>query len=173
MRGHPLHNHNYKPMHILVSYFVFLLVYIFGNNLVSIPTGLALGINQLVVIGTVIGLDFLQIPFFFYLYEQGQSRFRIVRWLFSILPNQDWVQDTFLKRIIEHTGRISVMLITALPSFGGGIWSGVLVSHILKLDRRHSIFFIMAGAVMSTLIVWGGSATIWLIIKNVFHLVVK
>lgn len=156
-------------MRFITNLFVFLLVYIFGNNLVSIPTGLALGLNQFLVIAVVIGLDFLQIPFFFFLFEQGQSRFKLVRILFNILPTSDWVQNSFLRKIIEHFGQVSVMLITAMPTFGGGVWTGVLVSHMLRLHRQRSVFFIMAGAVVSALVVWAGSATIWFLIKSAYY----
>ncbi|MFA6428538.1 MAG: small multi-drug export protein [Candidatus Buchananbacteria bacterium] len=160
-------------MQFVTSLFVFLLVYVFGSNLVSIPTGLALGLNQFLVIGLVIGLDFLQIPLFFFLFEQGQSRFKLVKILFNILPNSETVQGSFLKNIIEHGGQVSVMLVTAMPTFGGGIWTGVLVSHMLKLDRSRSVFFILVGAVINATAVWIGSATIWLVIKSIFIFVTK
>ena len=155
-------------MQILINFFVFLFVYALGNRLVAIPTGLALGLNQFLVVGIVIILDAVQVPVFFTLLEEGQNRFRALRFLFKILPSKEWVEHSFLENIIEHFGRISVMFIAALPALGG-MWNAVLVSHLLQLNKEKTFIYLVAGGGGGTLLVWFGLATNLLLLRSLLH----
>lgn len=64
--------------------------------------------------------------------------------------------DKFEKRYNE-IGFIALILFVAVPLPGTGAWSGCLVSWLLGLDRRKSIWAISAGIVIAGLLVLIGS----------------
>lgn len=46
------------------------------------------------------------------------------------------------------------MAVSAMPAFGGGIWSAALLSHNIGLSRREGALWLVAGSVVSYGILW-------------------
>ena len=136
------------------------------SRLVSIPTGMLMFRDWSVVVLLVFLMDIVQIPFFFYLYEQ-HKKIRFLARFFEKLYNKLELMQTkslFQKSLRFHEW--GVILITAMPSFGGGMWSGVLLSHLLNIKRRKSYFLVSLGSLLGCVFLalgWGG-------IKNLFYL---
>lgn len=136
-----------------VSYGLFLLLYIFGSRIVFIPAGMALGMGKYVILFTVFLLDVLQIPLYFYIYEKGTSKIKFLSYLFSKLPSKEKVENYRFLKFARSLGGFGVVLVAAMPSFGGGMWSSVLLSFLLGLDRKKSILLLALGSLLGCIIV--------------------
>jgi uncharacterized membrane protein len=139
-------------MKTLVSYLIALLLYIFFSRAVSIPAALALHIRAGIVFFAVFGLDLLQIPLFFRLYEKGFPKIPLVKHLVKRLPTAEQFEKSKLRKLTQSLGGIGVVLVSAMPTFGGGMWTAVLLAHILKLTRKQSYFFLATGSFISCVI---------------------
>jgi uncharacterized membrane protein len=139
-------------MKILISYLMALLLYIFFSRAVSIPAALALQIHTGVVFFSVFGLDLLQIPLFFRLYEKGFPKIPLLNLLTKRLPTAEQFEKSKLRKFTQSLGGIGVVLVAAMPTFGGGMWTAVLFAHILKLTRKQSYFFLATGSFISCVI---------------------
>ena len=143
-------------MKTLISYIIALLLYIFFSRAVSIPAALALHIQTWIVFIAVFGLDLLQIPLFFRIYEKGFSKIPLLNILVKRLPTEEQFEKSRIRKLTQSLGGIGVMLIAAMPTCGGGMWTAVLLAHILKLSRKQSYILLAGGSLISCIIfTWG------------------
>ncbi len=63
---------------------------------------------------------------------------------------RDWSRSR-LGKWAQPLGGFGVMLVAALPTFGGGIWSATFLAYGLRLSRRAGYSWIMLGSVLSYL----------------------
>ena len=139
-----------------VTYGLFLLLYIFGSRIIFIPAGMAFGIGKYVILFLVFFLDILQIPLYFYIYEKGTSKIKFLSYLFSKLPSKEKMKNSGLLRFARSLGSFGVVFVAAMPAFGGGMWSSVLISFLLEFDRRKSILLLILGSFLGcVLVVYG------------------
>jgi uncharacterized membrane protein len=143
-------------MKTLISYILAFLLYVFFSRAVSIPAALALHIRAGIVFLAIFGLDLLQIPLFFRLYEKGFTRIPLLNILMKRFPTKERFERSKLRKLAQSLGGIGVMVVAAMPTCGGGMWTAVLLAHILKLSRKQSYFLLAAGSFISCLIfTWG------------------
>ena len=156
-------------MKTLISYIAAFLLYVFFSRAVSIPAALALHIPTIAVFLAIFGFDLLQIPLFFRLYEKGFTKIPLLNILLKRLPTQEKFEKSKLWKLVQSLGRIGVILVAAMPTCGGGMWTAVLFAHILKLSRKKSYVLLAAGSFISCLIfTWGIS-----FIFKILHIIPK
>lgn len=61
------------------------------------------------------------------------------------------IKESKLTAKVLKFGRLGPMIITAIP-FSGGVWSGILVSKILKLSNKETYWQVSVGSVIGCLI---------------------
>jgi uncharacterized membrane protein len=152
-------------MKTLITYFFAFLLYVFFSRAVSIPAALALHLRISIVFLAVFGLDLLQIPLFFRLYEKGVPKIPLLNVLMKRLPTKEHFENSKLGKLAQSLGGIGVMLVAALPTFGGGMWTAVLFAHILKLNRKQSYILLAIGSFVSCVIFTLGVGFIFEIFK--------
>ena len=143
-------------MRIFLTYFLFFVLYILGSRIIFIPAGMAMGIGKHAILAIVFALDLVQIPIFYYIYEKGTEKIKILNFLYSKLPTKESVNSSGLMKFAKSLGGFGIVLIAAMPAFGGGMWTSVLVAHLLKLEKKLSIFLLALGSLLGCLgIVYG------------------
>jgi len=140
-------------MRVPVTYGLFLLLYIIGSRIIFIPAGMALGIGKYVILFLVFLLDILQIPLYFYIYEKGTSKIKFLSYFYSRLPSRETMEKSRLMKFARSLGSFGVVFVAAMPAFGGGMWSSVLISFLLGFDRKKSIFLLTLGSFLGCILV--------------------
>jgi len=169
----------------IIKTLLLILTHIFASRLISIPVAVALFYKWYIAVAFIFLMDLAQVPIFYYVYERPQKiKFIMVRlrlWRMRVRRiskrekitrgDRNW-QAMLLKRA-QRLGKWGVFFISAMPSLGGGMWSGVLLAHLLKLDKRKSYLLLGAGSLVSCLVLalgFGGiKALIMQIIKVIGH----
>lgn len=147
----------------LAAWAAFFLAYVFGNRLVAIPLGIVLGLPAPLVAGASILADFLQIALFDRIYHHGG------RWLaFRRGGAHDTREPRRTAAWIAHMGRGGVAVLAALPTFGGGVWSAVLLARGFRMSLPEKFAYIGAGALAGTLLVVAPSEGVILIVRGWF-----
>jgi len=117
------------------------------NRVLAVGLGLWLRVPAALMLGLLVFIDAVQIPFFYRLYDHGFSFFDdipVVKNFFS----RDW-SDTRLARWMMPLGGPGVMLVSAMPTLGGGIWLASFFAYALRLNRRTGYAWIILGSVLS------------------------
>ena len=161
-----------------------IITHIVASRLISIPIAVAMFVKWYIAVLFIFTMDIVQVPLFYYLYERPQKiRFITARWRLwqqkwhrtgikkktIIREDRNW-QALVLKRA-QRFGQWGVMLVAAMPSLGGGMWTGVLLAHLLKIDKKRSYLLLSAGSLMSCLVLalgFGGIKTIIIHLLNIF-----
>lgn len=140
-------------MDAIIKYSAFFLLYVFGSRVLFIPAGITMGIGKYVIFCLVFCLDMLQIPLYFYLYEKGTSRIRFLNFLYSRMPTKQKLESSRLMRFAESLGSFGVVLVAAMPAFGGGMWTSVLMAYLLGIERKRSILLLALGSFLGCVVV--------------------
>lgn len=151
----------------LIIFLKFFLSYLLFSRAVSMPVGIALGINRYFVFGLVFGLDLLQIPLFYYIFRYGTERIRWLSFLNNKLPTQEKINKSFLGRIMQSLGNAGIIIIAFLPSFGG-MASAVFIAFTLRLNYRRSLIYLAVGSLLGCLLVFGGTEGIIFLFRQIF-----
>ena len=137
-------------MSIELALGVVILLSLIGNRILSLLVGLLLRIPAHLLLPTVYLMDVIQIPFFYWIYENGST-------LIAHLPasirgwfNKDW-RVTSMSRWTTRLGSLGVFVVAAMPTFGGGMWSAVFLAYGLRLRKTWSYFLIGLGSLLSYL----------------------
>ena len=120
---------------------------IFGNRIFAVGVGLWFKVPALLLLPVLLVIDYVQIPFYYRLYEQGSS-------LFDRYPSvQKWLNRDRSKSLLgkwaEPLGGVGVMLVAAMPTFGGGMWSATFLAYGLGLRRRAGYLWMILGSTLS------------------------
>jgi uncharacterized membrane protein len=126
------------------------LLAIFTNRILAVGAGLWFRVPDLLLLTLLLVLDFIQMPFFFRLYEQGSSTLARLPSPLRKYFQRDW-SGSYLGKWTAHFGGVGVMLVAAMPTFGGGIWSGTFLAYGLGLKRRASYTWLILGSLFSYL----------------------
>jgi uncharacterized membrane protein len=158
------------------------ITHIVASRLISIPIAVAIFVKWYLAVLFIFVMDLAQVPLFYYIYERPQkirfitARLRLWRQRWNstgykkkriFREDRNW-QALVLKRA-QKFGQWGVMLVSAMPSLGGGMWTGVLLAHLLKIDKKHSYLLLAAGSLMSCLILALGFGGIKTIIIHLFR----
>lgn len=151
-----------------------------GNRLISIPLAVGLFMKWYLAVLFIFIMDVIQIPFFYFIYERPQKikfivvRFRYWRRRINTLYKKETItrkartwEATILKRA-QKLGSWGVAVVAAMPSLGGGMWSGVLLAHLLKLNKRKSYIFLGLGSLLSCMLLALGFGSLKALI---YHLI--
>ena len=57
------------------------------------------------------------------------------------------------KGVVERWGYVGLTLFVAIPLPGSGAWTGALLAHLLRLERRKAIASITAGVMLASILV--------------------
>src|SRR6185312_110538 len=96
------------------------LIAVFGNRIFAVLAGLWLRLPAVLMLGLLIALDFLQIPFFYWVYDHGSA-------IAARLPEGlriRWARNrsaSYLGKWAASLGGMGVMMVAALPTLGGGM----------------------------------------------------
>jgi len=126
---------------------IVLLVSILTNRILAVGVGLWLRMPLSLMLGMLITMDIVQIPFFYRLYDQGFSLLNGVPRVRRLL-NRDWSQSA-LGLWAAPLGGMGVMFVCALPTFGGGIWSATFLARGLGPKRGAGYAWMIVGSIAS------------------------
>jgi uncharacterized membrane protein len=100
----------------------------------------------------------IQVPLFFLLYEEGSQRIFLLRKLGERAQRQKekLAGSRFYEQLVLW-GQLGVMIMTLLPIKGGGMWSGVLLAHLLRVNRGRSYLLLFAGSLLGAFLLVGVS----------------
>jgi len=118
-----------------------------ANRILAVAAGIWLHVPPVLLLGMLLAMDAIQIPFFYGLCDHGYAFLDAIPGVKKFLQ-QDW-SDTRLARWTMPLGGPGVMLVSAMPTFGGGIWLAVFFAFALQLDRRASYAWILMGSILS------------------------
>lgn len=136
------------------------LIALVGNRIIAVLVGLWFHLHPVWLLGLLLFLDVLQIPFFYWLYENSARVLARLPRRFQSWFNRDWSHSS-LGRWARSLGNIGVMLVAALPTFGGGMWSAIFLAYGLGIRKRTSYCLLTLGSFLSYLtIYWVGDALV-------------
>jgi len=121
-----------------------------GNRIFSVLAGLIFRIPPVMLLGTLFVVDMIQIPFFYWLYENSATVLNHLPARLRAWFSKDW-GITALGRWTSSLGGLGVFLVAALPTFGGGMWSAVFLAYGLRLRKSLSYFLIGLASMVSYL----------------------
>jgi len=153
----------------LADHFViyFIPLYILGGRPVAILSAQLLGFKMLFLLPVVVMLDTLQIPLFYHLFDTISKR-PVGQGLYArAAKKKKRFRESRLFHWIQLMGTPGVVAITMMPLKGCGMWSGVLLSKILRLSKQASYPLLIVGSILGCLFVFGVGEAI-LQLKNLF-----
>jgi len=122
-----------------------LLAAVFGNRILAVMIGLWYKVPVVGLLSMLICVDLIQIPLFYALCEAGHSRAHrlpvfIRSWVDRERPVRPWVASL---------GGFGVMILAALPTFGGGMLPAIVVAYGLKIPKRLGYAWLSLGSLTS------------------------
>lgn len=124
-----------------------------GNRIFAVAAGVWWRVPAMLLLVVLISLDLLQIPFYYWIYDHSSALLarcpaRLRTWF-----EKDW-GATSLGRRASSLGGFGVMLVAALPTLGGGIWSATFIAYGLRLRRRTSYAWLSMGSLLSYFVLY-------------------
>lgn len=136
----------------------------------GIPYGIGVaGFNTYLVFFGALAIDLVQIPIFYSIFEATSHLVRPLAKLRTKLIASEWrLESSKFVRMVRALGNIGVIVVTAWPFGLGGMWSGVLLAHAFRLNRRIGYILLTIGSITGCfLFVWGSNAFFtWLYLKT-------
>jgi uncharacterized membrane protein len=145
----------------------FIPLYILGGRPVALLSAQFLGVRIAFLLPVVVMLDTLQIPFFYYLYDTIYKGSFMRRLHERTAKKEERLRKSRLFRWIQLMGTPGVVAITMLPLKGCGMWSGVLLTTLLRLPKKISYSLLIVGSILGCILIFGvGEAVLQL--KDLF-----
>lgn len=129
-----------------------------GGRLFSVPLSITLFGKWYIGVLAIVGMDLFLIPVYFYFYESPKrikfitARIRLFKARrklkykeTGIIREERNIHAQLLKKA-RSFGQWGVFLIPSVPFLGGGLWSSILLAHILKLERKRSYLLVAGGS---------------------------
>ena len=135
--------------------FYFIPLYILGGRPAAILSAQFLGRKIFFLLPVVVMLDTLQIPFFYHLYNTVSNRIVIQKFFKRSEKRIDRLKQSRFFKWLQFLGKPGVIAISMLPFKGCGMWSGVLLSKLLKLPRQTSYPLMIVGSLLGCLLLLG------------------
>ncbi len=123
------------------------LVSILTNRILAVGFGLWFQVPATLLLGLLLFLDIIQIPFYYRLYEHGSSLLDRMPAVKNVI-NRDWSKSALGKWAMP-LGGMGVMLVAAMPTLGGGMWSATFLAYGLGLRRRAGYAWMILGSILS------------------------
>ena len=153
----------------LVDHFViyFIPLYILGGRPVAILSAQFLGFRITLLLPIVVMLDTLQIPLFYYLFDTISKGLFMRKFYERTTKKEKGLRKSRFFHWIRLMGTPGVVAITMLPVKGCGMWSGVLLSKILRLPKQISYPLLIVGSILGCILLFGVGEAI-LQLKDLF-----
>lgn len=116
------------------------------HRLVALPALLALRFSTVTAFLIVFGIDVLQIPVFFYLYRRAAQVLRRGAASGRFQPTRERIERTPFGKFALSIGEMGVVFLSALPLYGGGMWSAVLLAYLLEMPRPRAVAYCLLGS---------------------------
>ncbi|MFH1783875.1 MAG: small multi-drug export protein [bacterium] len=137
---------------------VLALTHLIAGRLFSLPLSITLFGKWYIAALVIVGMDLLLIPIYFYFYESPAklkfitSRIRLMRMRRElklkkrgIIREERNIHAKLLKKA-RSFGQWGVFFLPSVPFLGGGLWSSILLAHLLKLERKRSYLLVAGGS---------------------------
>lgn len=146
----------------------FIPLYVLGGRPAAILSAQFLGRKIFFLLPVVVMLDTLQIPLFYHLYETVSSRLFVQKFYKKSAQKENRLRQSKLFERLQLIGTPGVVAITMLPLKGCGMWSGVLLSKLLKLPKQTSYPLMIAGSLLGCILLLGVGEAILQLAKSLF-----
>jgi uncharacterized membrane protein len=133
----------------------FIPLYILGGRPTAILSAQLLGFKISLLLPIVVMLDTVQIPLFYHLFGSVSQSLLWRRLSAKALKKEKNLRTSRLFRWIQLLGTPGVVAIATIPLKGCGMWSGVLLSTLLKLPKRTSYPLLVVGSILGCILVVG------------------
>jgi uncharacterized membrane protein len=157
-------------MRLFLLVLSFIAIEIFTGRKCGIPYGIGVaGFNTYLVLFGALAVDLVQIPIFYSIFEQTSHLVRpLAKLRMRIITSERRLESSRFVRMVRALGNIGVMVVTAWPFGLGGMWSGVLLAHALRVNRRIGYILLTIGSITGCfLFVCGSNAFFtWLHLKT-------
>jgi uncharacterized membrane protein len=140
--------------------FCFIPLYILGGRPVAILSAQFLGRKIYFLLPVVVMLDTLQIPLFYHLYNTVSNRLIIKKFYKGSEKRKNRFKQSRFFKWLQFLGKPGVVVISMLPFKGCGMWSGVLLSNLLKLPRKTSYPLMIVGSLLGCILLLGVGETV-------------
>lgn len=148
-------------MRLFLLVLSFIVIEMFTGRKCGIPYGVGVaGFNIYIVFFGALAIDLVQIPIFYFIYETTTHLIRpLAKLRARLVASEGRLESSRFVRMVRAFGNIGVMVVTAWPFGLGGMWSGVLLAHAFRLNRRAGYVLLSIGSIVGcALFVWGSSA---------------
>ncbi|MEA1935996.1 MAG: small multi-drug export protein [Thermodesulfobacteriota bacterium] len=134
----------------LAEHFViyFIPLYIVGGRPVAILSAQFLGYKASFLLPVVVMLDTLQVPLFYYLYGAMSGSLLVRKFSERTIKKEKRLSGSKFFHWMQVMGAPGVVAVTMLPIKGCGMWSGVLLSKLLKFSRPTSYPLLIVGSIL-------------------------
>lgn len=155
----------------LAEHFViyFIPLYIVGGRSVAILSAQFLGYKASFLLPVVVLLDTLQIPLFYHLYGTISDSLLARKFSERTIKKGKNLSKSKLFRWMQVMGAPGVVAITTLPLKGCGMWSGVLLSRLLKFSKLTGYPLLIGGSILGCAFLLGlgeGILKLWILFMN-------
>ncbi|MBL7179818.1 MAG: small multi-drug export protein [Pseudomonadota bacterium] len=146
----------------------FIPLYILGGRPAAVLSAQLLGLDIFILLPVVVLLDTLQIPFFYHVYDTISKRLFVQKLYLRSGKKEERLRRSKLFQWLQLLGSPGVVTITMLPLKGCGMWSGVLLSKLLKLPKQTSYPLMIMGSLFGCLIILGVGEAILQLVNSLF-----
>ncbi|MBW2568320.1 MAG: small multi-drug export protein [Deltaproteobacteria bacterium] len=147
----------------------FIPLYVVGGRPVAILSAQFLGYKASFLLPVVVMLDTLQIPLFYYTYGAISSSLLARKFSERTIKRGKNLSKSKLFRWMQVMGAPGVVAITMLPLKGCGMWSGVLLSKLLKFSKPTGYQLLIGGSILGCVFILGlgeGILKLWTLFMN-------
>ena len=137
------------------------------NRFIIIPLGFIAGFGWWTAFFIAFGMDIVQMFAYFYFLEGAGVNKKVGRLIAKRFPSQNKVARTKMVIKLRHFGYLGVTVLAGLPVYMGGMYSAVLVSHLMHLNRKKSYLCLTMGSFIGSGILILGIRAIWILIKSI------
>jgi len=137
-------------MRLFILIIPFIISQLLLGRRVSIPYGIAVGLNTYLVLGLATTIDISLIPFIFWVYRStGRKIGLLIKKRLS--SKQEKIAKSRMMRFIKPLGRMGVLAVTTIP-FSGGVLTGIALCYLLKLRYKESFVLLSIGTFLGCLL---------------------
>jgi uncharacterized membrane protein len=146
----------------------FIPLYILGGRPVALLSGQMLGFKICFLLPVVVLLDTLQIPFFYQIYDTISNSRLLKKLHEKIKKKEARLYQSKIFQWVQLLGSSGVITITMLPLKGCGMWSGVLLSKLLRLPKVFSYPLLIVGSLLGSMLILGVGEAILHVIRSTY-----
>lgn len=118
------------------------------NHFVNIPLNFIIGSGKTAAFVIAFGIDIAQIAGYYYLLEKKNAATKLKNLFTKNLPDEKKVKLSPFAASMKRFGYVGILFLAAMPIYFGGVWTAVVTSHALSLNRRKSCVFLITGSLI-------------------------